>query len=344
MIPDDKLAAVNRALQTAFGTAEFGDVRDLSAGVTMTRVFRIAVRGNPYILRVCTRKDGHNEPGRQFTCMKIAAEAGIAPRVHYTNLEDRISIIDYVERRSLPASAAAAPLASTLRALHALAPFPSLTNDFDTAPTFLLRPTKLRDGVFQRFRDGKILPQSELDQLFCLHERVSAIYPVPDSGLVSSHNDLKPLNILFDGAALCFIDWEAAFLNDPYNDLAVMANYVVTSPAEEDLYLRTYWGEAPGEYRLARFYVMRQLVHMFYALAYTTTGAQGKPIDPNAPVPAFRDIHDRVWSGAENLECGESKIQFARAHLKQLFENAQTARFEEALGIVSKGAARDQDS
>jgi thiamine kinase-like enzyme len=59
------------------------------------------------------------------------------------------------------------------------------------------------------------------------------------------------------------VDWEAAFLNDRYSDLAVMANFVVTNDAEEELYLQTYFGEEAGEYRLARFYLMRQVVHMF---------------------------------------------------------------------------------
>src|SRR5579864_4816310 len=37
---------------------------------------------------------------------------------------------------------------------------------------------------------------------------------------------------------------EAAFLSDRYTDLAVAANFVVTNDAEEDVYLRTYFGEA----------------------------------------------------------------------------------------------------
>ena len=58
------------------------------------------------------------------------------------------------------------------------------------------------------------------------------------------------------------MDWEAAFLNDRYADLAVVTNFVVTNGTEEEAYLRAYFGEATGEYRLAQFYLMPQIVHM----------------------------------------------------------------------------------
>ena len=50
-----------------------------------------------------TRTDANTDPTRQFTCMRIAAEAGLAPRVLYTSIEDRISITDFLEARPLPA-------------------------------------------------------------------------------------------------------------------------------------------------------------------------------------------------------------------------------------------------
>ena len=66
--------------------------------------------------------------------------------------------------------------------------------------------------------------------------------------MVSSHNDLfKPDNILFDGQRIWLVDWEAAFLNDPYADLAAVANQVVTNDEEEMAYLMDEIREV-GEY------------------------------------------------------------------------------------------------
>ncbi|HKV46646.1 MAG TPA: phosphotransferase, partial [Candidatus Acidoferrales bacterium] len=291
MIPEPKKSAVARALNETFGVSEPDEIRMLSASnFTSALVFRIVVETRSYLLRVITRTDVHADPTRQFLCMKIAADAGLSPRVLYTNIEERVSIIDFVEARPLPVTQAAIAVAVTLKAMHALPPFPKLTNDFDTAPTFLLRSSPLRDGFFQKFQAAKILPEAETTELFRLYERVRSIYPLPDSDLVSSHNDLKPPNMVFDGERLWLIDWEAAFLNDRYNDIAVMADFVFASDTDEDAYLRAYFGEQAGGYRTARFYLMRQIVHMFYAMVYTQIGTAGKPVDADAPVPDFRDF------------------------------------------------------
>src|SRR5262245_3910289 len=151
---------------------------------------------------------------------------------------------------------------------------------------------------------------------------------------------MKPENILFDGERVWIVDWEAAFLNDRYSDLAVMANFVVTNDAEEEAYLRTYFGEAPGEYRLSRFYLMRQVVHMFYAMAFMPSGFAGKPIELNTKAPGFRDFHNRILAGEVNLAADEVKMQYGKVHLNQLLQNVRTVGFQDALRIVSDHHAR----
>ena len=304
MIPETKNAAVERALQSTFGVSEFEDIQKLNtAKLTSAHVFRIVVRGRPYLLRVITRTDANTDPTRQFMCMKIAAEAGLAPRVFYTSVEDRVSIIDFLESRPLPPAEAAVRFAATLRALHAQPLFPRLVNDYDTSPTFLLRPSGLRESFIQGFGAAKIVPEMETEELIQLCARLAGVYRFQDSDLVSSHNDLKPENIVFDGERVWLVDWEAAFLNDRYSDLAVMANFVVTNDAEEEVYLRTYFGEAAGEYRLARFYLMRQVVHVFYAMAFS--------LAPNGAM-----------------------VQFGMIHMNQVLKNTKTARFQDALRIT----------
>jgi aminoglycoside phosphotransferase (APT) family kinase protein len=339
MIPDAKKSAVTRAVQETFGVTEFECIQLSASAFTSALVFVIVVQQRPYLLRVITRTDIHTDPTRQFACMKTAAEAGLAPRIWYTSIEDRISIIDFVEARPLPVADAVVPVASALQAMHALLPFPKLTNDFDTAPTFLLRASALRDGFFQKFQAAKILPESETAELFKLYQQASSTYPWPNLDMVSSHNDLKPANMVFDGQRFWLIDWEAAFLNDRYNDLAVMANFVVATDADEGGYLRAYFGEDVGEYRRARFYLMRQMVHMFYAMVFTNLGSSGKPVDPNAPVPDFEDFHKRIWTGETNLDTPETRVEFGRVHLNQLLQNARMPRFQDALRIVADSRA-----
>jgi hypothetical protein len=155
--------------------------------------------------------------------------------------------------------------------------------------------------------------------------------------MVSSHNDLfKPDNILFDGRRMWLVDWEAAFRNDRYADLAVVANMVVTNDAEERVYLQEYFGEPPDEYQLARFFLMQQIAHIFYAMAFLFLGSSGKPIDWSETVPAFRDFHRRFWAGEVTLDDKDTKTVYARVHWERLLHNVRQERFNEALRTVSE--------
>ena len=331
MIPEAKKDVVARALREALGVTEFEDIRRLTAGLSSAIVFRIVVRGCPYLLRLIMSTDATAGPGqgdqtRHFACMRMAAEAGIAPRVWYASTEDRISITDFVEARPFPRTEALARLPVTLQALHASPPFPLLG---------VVNHLNVMDGFVRKFQAAKILPESETEELFQGYARVASVYPRHDSDMVSSHNDLKPENILFDGDRVWLVDWEAAFLNDRYLDLAVVANFVVTNDAEDEAYLRTYFGEAAGEYRHARFYLMRQILHMAYAVVFMRLGSGGKAIEPNSKAPGFRDFHNRIWAGEVSLATDEPKLQYARVHMNQVLQNMRAVRFQDALRIVS---------
>jgi thiamine kinase-like enzyme len=124
------------------------------------------------------------------------------------------------------------------------------------------------------------------------------------------------------------VDWEAAFQNDRYADLAVVANMIVTNEPEETAYLERYFGEAPSEYQRARFYLMRQTAHMFYAMAFLTI--------PSADeiVPAYGDYQRRFWTREVSLSDGRAKAVFSRVHWKQLSHNMREPRFDKALRMI----------
>src|SRR5580658_3469877 len=225
MIPQEKSEAVARGLREAFGVTEFEDISRITRGQTPSLVFRIVVRGSPYLLKIITRTE---DPTRHYTSMKAAAEAGVAPHVWYTDIENRISITDFVEPAPLPVSDALVRLPALLRTLHALPPFGRAP--FNTTCTFLLNKGPglttgpALDGYLRKFQAANLLPQAESEEFFARYAELAAVYPYDDSEMVSSHNDLfKPDNIIFDGQRIWLVDWEAAFLNDRYADLAAVA-------------------------------------------------------------------------------------------------------------------------
>jgi aminoglycoside phosphotransferase (APT) family kinase protein len=335
MIPLEKSAAVARGLREAFGVTEFEEMRQITKGRTAALVFRIVVLGRPYLLRI-TPANRMLGPERQFTCMRVAADAGLAPHVWYASIEDQISITDFVEEARFPASEALVRMPAVLRALHALPPFPRGVDQFDTTCLFLMHPGPAVDGFIQKFQAAQVLSSSECQELLTWRALLAEAYPRHEPDLVSSHNDLfKPDNILFDGRRVWLVDWEAAFLNDRYADLAVVANLLVTNDAEERPYLQEYFGRPPDEYECARFYLMQQLVHLFYAMVFLWLGASGKPLDRSEAAPEFQEFQRRLWSGEVDLADTESKIIYGRVHWERLLRNMRQGRFNESLKIVA---------
>lgn len=330
MIPEEHRPAVTRGLRSAFGTDEYEEIRTPSGGLSPSLVYRIIVRGQPYLLRIISQR-AWGDPSREFAAMQAGSDAGIAPRILYSSFEDRLLLTDFIEVRPYPEDMAMR-MARVLRTLHALPPFPGpARGDYFTT----------MDGFVRRFQAANVLPSDIADDLFPGYAEVFAIYPRTASDLVSSHNDVKPQNTLFDGESVWLIDWEAAFLNDRYVDLAIVANFFVSDEATEQAYLATYFGEPAGEYRTARFFLMRQLLHMFYpALMVVLLSATGAPVPRlDLDAPDFREYHRRLISGEIPLTTPEQRMEYARVHLARFRDHVRSARFEQAVALIAAHSA-----
>ena len=156
--------------------------------------------------------------------------------------------------------------------------------------------------------------------------------------MVSCHNDLKPENIIYDGERAWFVDWEAAFLNDRYMDLAVIGNFVVRSDQEEEDYLKVYFEEGVTEYHHARYFLMSQVLHMsYFTFLLLQVSLGSKPIELNSAIPGFREFHDQMWVGKITLENNDARQLYALVHMQRLLHNLQTKRIEESCYVVSNG-------
>jgi thiamine kinase-like enzyme len=324
MIPEEKQPGVTRALQAAFDMNEYEEITLLSGGLSTALAFKIVVRNNPYLLKIM-RTVVISDPTHEFACQQTAAEAGIAPRIWYASAEDRVIITDFVETKPFPADLL--PLiVPLLRTLHSLPlfPLPRMGSYFEAM-----------NGFVRRFQTAKLLPDSATEEVLRRYAEVVKVYPRNGSDLVSSHNDLKPQNMRFDGNRIWLVDWEAAFLNDRYVDLAVVANFFVKDEAQEDAYLNAYFGEPAGEYRRARFFLMRQAVSMFYAtLLILEASRSGLSIDADMPTPDFREYHQDLISGKIDMLTAEAKVQYGMLHLREALREMRTQRFEESVAIV----------
>lgn len=330
MIPEEKMAAVCRGLEKAFGTTTIDSAHQITRGMSSDLVFRIGVRGSAYLLRIMTRMNEQMDPHRIYACMRTASEASLTPAVRYTNPEDGISITDFVETVPLTVQQALHHLPRTLRALHDSSRFPKEFN-YATA----------QKGFIARFRTAALLPSNELEEVFACFERLSAVYPRIDADMVSSHMDIKPDNILFDGKRIWLVDWQAGFVNDRYFDLSVAANFLLASTDEEPAYLQRYFDAEPDEYQQARFFLMRQFLHLLSASVFLTIGAGSKPIATAGELPSFEEFHRRLWDGKVNLADKDQQVLAGLVHWNRLLSGIRLPRFEEALRTVSSRNGND---
>lgn len=324
-IPEHRQDAVRRALAGAFGVDVVEEAHLLTGGLSSALVFRIVVGGEAYLLRVIMRTDAMGDPTRQIAVMRPAAEAGIAPRVRYASVDDRVLITDYIEGTRFPDDPAL-PLARAIRTLQTLPAFP---------PPMMGHYLNAVDNWVRKVRESGVLPASRTEAVFQGYDAIARVYPRYPEHLVASHNDLKPENIRFDGTRMVFVDWEAAFLNDQYFDLAVVANFFVEGDPREAAYLAEFFGRPADDYERARFVVMRQIVHVAYASFLLMMVANLKhPIDPDAPAERFDDFHRLLLSGSVTAGTNDGKFRYALVHLEAARRNLGLARLEDALDVV----------
>lgn len=327
MIPEQHRPAVTRALQSAFDTHHYEEIQQPTGGLSTALVYRIIVRGRPYLLRIISRQ-AWGDPSREFAAMQAGSDAGIAPRILYSSLEDRLLLTDYIQTQPYP-SDMALRMAGALRTLHTLPLFPPpARGDYLTT----------MDGFGRRFQAASLLPEPVAGELFPRYTELLDAYRRLPADLVSCHNDVKPQNTLFDGVRVWLVDWEAAFLNDRYVDLAIVGNFFVPNQAAEQAYLAEYFGEPAGSHRIARFYLMRQLIHMFYsALICTLLSATGNTISQLSidDSPDFTDFHRQLISGEIPLTTPEEKLEYARIHLARFYQNLRTPRLAESLATLA---------
>lgn len=324
MIPENKQSAVKKALQKAFGVNSYDSIQPITIGLSNALTFRISIKNNFYLMKIA-RTDEMSASLNHFTYMKAGAEAGIAPQVWYLSTEDKIMITDFIEAKPFSLNKAKEIMPKLISKLHKLPPFEKTISYFDSM-----------DGIVQRVLSTGLIPQNLSEEILKSYKRIKSVYPNNAEDFVSCHNDLKPENYIFDGERVWLVDWEAAFLNDPYLDLVVVANFVVSNEEDEVQYLQNYFGEAPDQYVQARFFLMQQLLHVFYTCIFIMYASKSVPIKLDNMNANFRDFHKHMWEGNIDLSKDENKLQYAQVHMNQFLTDINTIRFENSLNIISK--------
>ncbi|SDG59471.1 phosphotransferase [Chitinophaga filiformis] len=323
-IPAPLTAAVEAALQQTFGTTSVTDISLLVGGLSAAPVFKIIVNDQPYVLKL--DKTAIFSPNH-----KLAAEAGIAPPLHFQDTANGISISGFIDGK--PVRTIFGPerlpqeLAATIKAIHNV-PYQGSGND--------LRETI--DDIIAGFRQCNILSGPIFDECFSNYNTIRSKYPWNDAEKVFSHNDLNPSNVLCDGERIWIIDWATSFLNDRYIDLANAANFFVHTEEQEKVFLHTYFGGPADEYKTARFYIMRQVGRIIYGSLMLQLAAKGKPEDyaHNQEMEGItlKEFSAQMGAAKISLAAYEGQLMYGKALLNEAVHQMRTPRFEAALAVL----------
>ena len=333
-IPEPRRDAVDRALIGAFGTTVLDSVAAISGGLSGAGLFRIRVGGIAYVLRIEPPAHNFGDPARGFVCMQAAADAFLAPRVRYADPADGVVIMDLIAQKSLTldypgdGGPLIVELAQAVRVLHATPPFPPLVDYM----------AGMQMVIGQQLQSS-VLDPSVFHELLDRYGELAAVYRTAESDRVSSHNDLNPGNVLYDGTRLWLVDWEASFLADRYVDLATVAGWFTHDAAGEDLLLRTYFGAPPTPEQRARFTVMRQVNHVFYGMIMLKGAAAERPgvrlSDADLSGPSLGDLRQRLSTGDFTLQAWDDRVAYGKARLSEALTGLQGEAYRDAISRLA---------
>jgi aminoglycoside phosphotransferase (APT) family kinase protein len=309
---------VRTALVQTFGVASAEETTVVSGGLSGTAVLRIVVAGTPYLMRLDRPGVGIRPPKYWHPCMAIAAEAGVAPPVLY--LDDAgVSIVGFVQA----ASGGSYWLGNRTEMLYQIG---KLLGKLHDAPAFPVRQGYVTavQALIEGVTSSGLMSASELEVPLERFARLGSVYKSLEEQLVSSHNDVNPRNLVFDGVRYWLVDWAASSVCDRYVDLASVAGFLAQDPESEATLLHAYFGEPATPAQSARMYLARQINHMCCAMTLLPTTDGARP----PSVRSLSELHLAIRKGEPIFDTHLGRAEYALARCAAMVAGVDSDRFE----------------
>jgi aminoglycoside phosphotransferase (APT) family kinase protein len=289
----------------------------IAAGMSGAGVYRVEAAGQPYVLKVASEAESEVDWRRALHIQRLAAEAGLAPRIFHVDEARRAVLTAFVADRSFVAffrdprthDAALTLLGRTARRIHAL-PIPADVSRRD--------PHEFLAQVWKGPLAGFALPDFARD---AVQRALAEEPPAREGDWVLGHNDLNPTNFIYDGESILVLDWATAGPTDPSYDLAVLAVFLRLDDATCLRLLSAYDGK-PVEGLPARFRYNRRLAsaligvfQLYLARQMKHAGATGtETLDAT---PSLGDFYQQMATGAVKMGTADGQWGFGLVMLKQ---------------------------
>lgn len=329
LLPDHRATIVATTLQQIFGTQEVSEFLLLTGGLSAASVYKIVVNDYPCILKL--ELPASTAATAVSPALSTAAAAGIAPKLHFQDTVNGIIISDFIENRPIRTvftpDALVTEMAGIIKAIHSIPGDVPATNLWTTI-----------DTIINGFLQTNMLSGPVFDECFYYYATIQQTYPCHDEDKVFSHNDLNPNNILCDGKRIWIVDWDKAFMNDRYVDLANAANFFTHTDEQERALLNTYFDEPANDAQIAQLYIMRQVCRLTYAMLMFQLAAQNKPSyfghDQQMDGIHLKDFIALMTTGKLSLGAYEGQLMYGKALLNEAVNQMRTPRFKTSLTLL----------
>lgn len=302
-IPEQLHTAVHAGLSAALDARQIESVEPVTGGASGATTLCVHAAKRSFLVRVESVRNPFRNP-HQYTCMRIAAEAGIAPALHYVDDQTGVAIMDFIKARPLYGYPGG-PL-ELVRALGSLTARLQSTAAFPVLLDYRVVVRRLTERLQARFAPGL------LDSHRTALERICTSLPWDDSKHVSSHNDPNPRNMLFDGERLWLIDWETAYRNDPLVDVAILVDNLAPTQEAQNALIESWSGRASDAALRQRLDAVRALTRLYYAGLLMVTIAPAAPIIGDLSALTQDEFKRRIGDGSLQAAAPETRIELAK--------------------------------
>jgi hypothetical protein len=305
------------ALNATFGAVPIDAITPITGGASGAFPFRAEIRGRSYLVRL----EGAASPLRnpnQYESMRIAAQAGIAPKIYYIDEAARVAVMDFIEERSLSAFPGGPPalahaIGEVLRRVQMTPLFPEFVEYPDIVSrlwTWVCRTGLFASGVLDAYAERL--------------ESIRETYARHPVNLVSSHNDFVRRNLLFDGERLWLIDWESAYRNDPLVDVAIALDSFAASPELARVLLNAWLGHEPDDALYDRLALVRAFTRLYYAgvLLSASFAASGALADRDLSSPTLPGFQRAIRDGRFEPGMPQTKHILGKMYLASFMTGA----------------------
>lgn len=331
-IPELHREAVGHALAQLFGDSLITAITPLTGGRSTALVYRIDLADRSCVLRIITQRNPLTDPVRQFAAMRVAAASGVAPAVLHADAEAGVVISAFIDQQPVatlfPDDASVAELGALMRQLH----------DGPTMPPFLGAFQAIEQALIGIAGSGTVLSPLMRSYL----ERFAEVREVLEPRLVmgASHNDLNPGNLLHDGHRFWIIDWESAWRNDPFFDVATVLHWFGFEGERKAALLHGYFGTEPDAMQRAKLALMQQVVSCYYAVVFLLLPLQRKEIPPalevdRATLPDFSEARAAMRTRTLPLTTAADHTRFSLIMVNDALGRMEGEEYGEAVRVLT---------